>query len=167
MHFCSTTRAFGSRSATPRRASGTPRLAPTTLRFAATVLFAGALAAGSSGTALAVPTGSADSGSASALITGSSAGSANTGSANAGSSSAGTGSAAYYPNSGSAKFGERVGQQGPRIAQGIEQLMRALGFQGIYLSCADAERTGAAPLLRGTPGYNSALDPDGDGIACD
>ena len=26
---------------------------------------------------------------------------------------------------------------------------------------------GAAPLYRGEPGYRAALDPDGDGIACE
>jgi len=25
---------------------------------------------------------------------------------------------------------------------------------------------GAAPILRGEPGYRSGLDPDGDGVAC-
>ncbi|QLY33025.1 excalibur calcium-binding domain-containing protein [Nocardia huaxiensis] len=134
----------------------------TTLRYTTTLLFAAALIAGSSATALAIPVGSSDSGSATALVTGSASGSANSGSA-----TPGTGSA-YNPNSGSAKFGERVGMMGPRIAAGIEALVRGLGFQpGLYLSCADVERNGAAPLLRGAPGFNPVLDPDGDGIACD
>ncbi|MGW4350648.1 excalibur calcium-binding domain-containing protein [Nocardia sp. NPDC004582] len=36
-----------------------------------------------------------------------------------------------------------------------------------YGSCAEAKRAGAAPLHRGDPGYRSALDRDGDGIACE
>lgn len=36
-----------------------------------------------------------------------------------------------------------------------------------YADCELAEQAGAAPLRRGEPGYRSALDPDGDGIACD
>ncbi|MGW6952703.1 excalibur calcium-binding domain-containing protein [Streptomyces xanthophaeus] len=30
-----------------------------------------------------------------------------------------------------------------------------------------AKAAGAAPLRKGQPGYRSALDKDGDGIACD
>lgn len=36
-----------------------------------------------------------------------------------------------------------------------------------YKNCAAARRAGAAPLYRGQPGYRSALDADGDGIACE
>lgn len=36
-----------------------------------------------------------------------------------------------------------------------------------YSSCAEARAAGAAPLYRGTPGYNSSLDRDGDGVACE
>ena len=36
-----------------------------------------------------------------------------------------------------------------------------------YPDCTGARIAGAAPLNRGDPGYRSALDPDGDGIACD
>jgi hypothetical protein len=36
-----------------------------------------------------------------------------------------------------------------------------------YASCADAWAAGAAPLHRGESGYRSALDRDGDGIACE
>lgn len=36
-----------------------------------------------------------------------------------------------------------------------------------YRSCAEARQAGAAPLRRGQPGYNPALDRDGDGTACE
>lgn len=36
-----------------------------------------------------------------------------------------------------------------------------------YGNCAEAKAAGAAPMHRGEPGYRSALDRDGDGIACD
>ena len=36
-----------------------------------------------------------------------------------------------------------------------------------FSSCAQARAAGAAPLLRGTPNYNPALDRDKDGIACE
>lgn len=36
-----------------------------------------------------------------------------------------------------------------------------------YRSCAEARAAGAAPLRRGQPGYNAALDRDGDGTACE
>ena len=37
----------------------------------------------------------------------------------------------------------------------------------IYRSCAEARAAGAAPLLRGQPGYSTKLDRDGDGEACE
>ena len=36
-----------------------------------------------------------------------------------------------------------------------------------YRTCASARADGAAPILRGSPGYWRALDADGDGIACE
>jgi hypothetical protein len=36
-----------------------------------------------------------------------------------------------------------------------------------YGSCAEARAAGAAPLYAGEPGYRSALDRDGDGVACE
>ncbi|MFD2467358.1 excalibur calcium-binding domain-containing protein [Amycolatopsis silviterrae] len=36
-----------------------------------------------------------------------------------------------------------------------------------YKNCAAAKAAGAAPLHRGDPGYRSALDRDGDGVACE
>lgn len=38
---------------------------------------------------------------------------------------------------------------------------------GGFRSCAAARAAGAAPLRRGTPGYNPNLDGDNDGIACE
>lgn len=37
----------------------------------------------------------------------------------------------------------------------------------MYHSCAQARAAGAAPMRRGTTGYNPNLDGDGDGIACE
>ncbi|MFE1344708.1 excalibur calcium-binding domain-containing protein [Streptomyces sp. NPDC058757] len=36
-----------------------------------------------------------------------------------------------------------------------------------YENCDAAREAGAAPLLRGEPGYRDALDREGDGIACE
>lgn len=36
-----------------------------------------------------------------------------------------------------------------------------------YKNCAEARDAGAAPILRGQPGYRSQLDGDDDGIACE
>lgn len=36
-----------------------------------------------------------------------------------------------------------------------------------FKNCAEAKAAGAAPLHRGDPGYRSALDRDGDGVACE
>ncbi|MEB3021533.1 excalibur calcium-binding domain-containing protein [[Mycobacterium] crassicus] len=36
-----------------------------------------------------------------------------------------------------------------------------------YKNCTAARDAGAAPILKGEPGYRSELDRDGDGIACE
>ncbi|MCU1647072.1 MAG: hypothetical protein JWN03_7347 [Nocardia sp.] len=36
-----------------------------------------------------------------------------------------------------------------------------------YKNCSEARAAGAAPILRGEPGYRSALDRDNDGVACE
>ena len=36
-----------------------------------------------------------------------------------------------------------------------------------YPNCSAARAAGAAPIYSGQPGYRSALDRDGDGIACE
>ncbi|WP_153302453.1 MULTISPECIES: GmrSD restriction endonuclease domain-containing protein [Tessaracoccus] len=36
-----------------------------------------------------------------------------------------------------------------------------------FSNCSEARAAGAAPLLRGEPGYRSALDRDDDGVACE
>lgn len=36
-----------------------------------------------------------------------------------------------------------------------------------YHNCAEARAAGAAPVLRGQPGYGAHLDRDGDGIGCE
>ncbi|GAA3354802.1 excalibur calcium-binding domain-containing protein [Saccharopolyspora gregorii] len=41
------------------------------------------------------------------------------------------------------------------------------GGAAYYSNCTAAKDAGAAPLYRGQPGYRSALDRDGDGVACE
>jgi Excalibur calcium-binding domain/Protein of unknown function (DUF1524) len=36
-----------------------------------------------------------------------------------------------------------------------------------YANCTAVRAAGAAPILRGQPGYSSKLDRDGDGVACE
>ena len=36
-----------------------------------------------------------------------------------------------------------------------------------YEDCSAARAVGLAPVYAGEPGYRPALDPDGDGVACD
>ena len=36
-----------------------------------------------------------------------------------------------------------------------------------YANCTAAREAGAAPLLRGEPGYREAMDGDSDGVACE
>ena len=44
---------------------------------------------------------------------------------------------------------------------------QAAGSSPYYANCSAARAAGAAPLSSGDPGYRSALDRDGDGIACE
>ncbi len=39
--------------------------------------------------------------------------------------------------------------------------------EAYYENCDAARAAGAAPLLRGEPGYRSGLDRDDDGVACE
>lgn len=39
--------------------------------------------------------------------------------------------------------------------------------EAFYAGCSEARAAGAAPLLRGQPGYRIGMDGDGDGIACE
>lgn len=41
------------------------------------------------------------------------------------------------------------------------------GGEPYYANCTAARAAGAAPILRGQPGYRPALDRDGDGVACE
>ncbi|HVN50725.1 MAG TPA: excalibur calcium-binding domain-containing protein [Acidimicrobiales bacterium] len=41
------------------------------------------------------------------------------------------------------------------------------GSSVYYANCAAARAAGAAPILRGQPGYRSGLDRDDDGVACE
>lgn len=48
------------------------------------------------------------------------------------------------------------------------QQLRGGGRQrGAYRNCTEAREAGAAPVLRGEPGYGPHLDRDGDGIGCE
>lgn len=41
------------------------------------------------------------------------------------------------------------------------------GGEVYFRNCTEAWSMGAAPILRGAPGYRPALDRDGDGVACE
>lgn len=50
----------------------------------------------------------------------------------------------------------------------VPRLMPAPRRSGVYFrGCNEARAAGAAPILRGQPGYRPGLDGDGDGIACE
>lgn len=48
------------------------------------------------------------------------------------------------------------------LAQSLEKLGKVY-----YATCAEAQGAGAAPLFMGDAAYRPALDPDGDGVACE
>lgn len=49
-----------------------------------------------------------------------------------------------------------------RAPQTTQTTVKAVTFA----SCAEAKAAGYHDMARGTPGYSSKLDADGDGIAC-
>lgn len=44
---------------------------------------------------------------------------------------------------------------------------RSSGGSVYYANCAAARAAGAAPVMRGDPGYSSKLDRDNDGVGCE
>jgi hypothetical protein len=58
-----------------------------------------------------------------------------------------------------------------KTATGLEPVSPASASASVadvyYANCAAVRAAGKAPLRRGQPGYRSALDRDGDGVACD
>ena len=54
----------------------------------------------------------------------------------------------------------------PRVTSPTQTTPSTVG--GVYYAnCSAARAAGAAPIYRGQPGYQPALDRDGDGIACE
>ena len=49
----------------------------------------------------------------------------------------------------------------------VAQPTQAPQEEAYYKNCDAARAAGAAPIRKGEPGYRSALDRDGDGVACD
>ncbi|MFC4255356.1 excalibur calcium-binding domain-containing protein [Croceibacterium xixiisoli] len=44
---------------------------------------------------------------------------------------------------------------------------RQQSFSVYYRNCSEARAAGAAPVMRGDPGYAPKLDRDGDGVGCE
>ncbi|WP_411158428.1 excalibur calcium-binding domain-containing protein [Streptomyces sp. CBMA291] len=57
--------------------------------------------------------------------------------------------------------------QPPTVAPEPEPTQEAAGSSVYYRNCTAARAAGAAPIHRGEPGYDSHLDRDGDGVACE
>ncbi len=55
------------------------------------------------------------------------------------------------------------GQRSAAITVGPERPRSS----GVFANCTQAREAGAAPLLRGQPGYDPSMDGDGDGVACE
>ncbi|HYN72379.1 MAG TPA: excalibur calcium-binding domain-containing protein [Nakamurella sp.] len=57
---------------------------------------------------------------------------------------------------------QEAGNQAARAAQ-----QAAASSEPFYDSCDDARAAGRGPISQGEPGYRSALDPNGNGVACE
>jgi len=55
----------------------------------------------------------------------------------------------------------------PRPASPAATAWRDAAAEAYYPNCSAARAAGAAPLMRGDPGYSHRLDRDGDGRACE
>lgn len=66
---------------------------------------------------------------------------------------------------------QRANPASPRRATHPAPGAAALDFgssaEAYYPNCSAARAAGAAPILRGEPGYSRRLDRDGDGRACE
>lgn len=62
---------------------------------------------------------------------------------------------------------DAVAQQSGSSSYSSGSTADSSGGFAYYKNCSAARAAGAAPLYRGQPGYRSALDRDGDGIACE
>ncbi|WP_424346765.1 excalibur calcium-binding domain-containing protein [Kocuria sp. CH-021] len=64
-------------------------------------------------------------------------------------------------------FGDIPAGTAPEPAPVVVEEAPAAPADVHYANCTAAREAGAAPLLRGQPGYRSAMDRDGDGVACE
>jgi hypothetical protein len=66
---------------------------------------------------------------------------------------------------------QAAADEAARVAQEQQQQQQAppapVPADVYYANCTEAKAAGAAPILRGSPGYSSKLDRDGDGVACE
>ena len=56
-----------------------------------------------------------------------------------------------------------IASPAPPLRQGLS----SSGSSRAFRNCDEARAAGAAPVLRGQPGYVRHLDRDGDGVACE
>ena len=61
----------------------------------------------------------------------------------------------------------RAAAPAPAAAAPAAPAQESGGSSAYYANCSAAKAAGAAPLYRGDAGYRSALDRDGDGVACE
>lgn len=67
-----------------------------------------------------------------------------------------------------AKKSESKPKSQPKKEQKQEPRQQPAQKANVYFkNCSEARAAGAAPIYRGEPGYRTALDRDGDGIACE
>lgn len=72
------------------------------------------------------------------------------------------------PQSASDKeWAERAQEKDPPAIEQDRADPAAVEQSVYYANCNEARAAGKAPLRTGEPGYRSALDADGDGIACE
>jgi hypothetical protein len=64
------------------------------------------------------------------------------------------------------KTGQRHCHRGPSAGATTVRTQGG-GREVYYPNCSAARAAGAAPVVRGDPGYGSHLDRDGDGVGCE
>ena len=58
-------------------------------------------------------------------------------------------------------------EAGNQAARAAQQAQAKRNSEPFYASCDDARAAGRGPIARGQSGYRSALDPNGNGVACE
>lgn len=65
------------------------------------------------------------------------------------------------------KTGDYHCHRGSRASSSGRPVGYATRSGGVFRNCSEARAAGAAPVMRGAPGFGAHLDRDNDGVGCE